>query len=572
MDGLPNSCNSLAQYCCDSGNADGPAENEKPEAPGSTESTARYLPDTSAHTATPPPLAKSLDARSVMKEIVLSAKKFVELLNTGKALSNDLSYVIEDSLRLSRYNCPLTDFTGNLHVKNDFTITDCLSLSDVSGNITVGRGLYIHFCPELTDVSGKITAGNNIRILYCNSLTSLSGNISTDGDLTLGQCPRLRSLSGTLSPGSHLFLYFCPQLTTLPDWITTLGATHNGSIREVCFRSCGLSSELIDRLHNAQAPGMRFTVFGRHSELTHKQFDNFQMAFAFWRELAACDEETPELTLLPQQSHELVIFLEKLTATADYDNLATRPVLAQRIVHALLSVLGKEQTQNMAMNLIHDAISTCSDRIILALDDLETLELVDRAITLAVQHEDPTELINLGKKMMRKEQVNRIVQTHAASLPWVDEVEVALAYQIGIRKHLELPGTTRHMRFRRLAQVSDQDIDKALAQLHSKCGEKQLAEFLTAWGPWQIYQRHLAVPRFDQLPLQSVDQIRECPIDREIKVEMVMLNNTHMSYQALCRAFELNGNNPLTNTPLDWSVVVRLTEADCRKRSNFTTD
>ena len=572
MDGLPNSCNSLAQCYCESGNAEGPAENENPEVTGSTESTARYLPDTSAHTATPLLLATSLDARSVMKEIVISVENFVELLNTGNALSNDLLYVIEDSLFLSRNNCPLTDFTGNLRVKNDFTIINCSPLSDVSGNITVGRDLYCLFCPELTDISGKITAGNNVQFMSCNSLASLSGHISNNGSFTLAHCPSLRSLSGTLSPGSNLFFYYCPQLTALPNWITTLGTTLRGRTREVYLRFCGLSSELNDRLRNAQVPGMSFIISGTNSGLSQKRFDNFQMAFAFWRELAACDEKTPVVTLLPQQAHELVIFLEKLTATSDYDNQATRPVLAHRIVHALSSVLGKEQTQDMALNLIHDAISTCSDRVILALDDLETLELLDRAITLAVQHEAPTELINLGKKMMRKELVNRIAQTHAAKLGWVDEVEVALAYQIEIRKHLELPGTGRHMRFRLLAQVSDQDIKEALAQLNSKCGEKQLEEFLKAWGPWQIYQRHLAIPQFTQLAQQTVDEIEECPIDRDIKEQMVMLNNTHMSYQALCRAFELNGNNPLTNTPLDWSVVLRLTEADCRKRSNFTTD
>ena len=496
MDGLPNSCNSLAQCCCESGNAGGQAENENPKVAGSAEPTARYLPDASAHTANSLLLATSLDARSVMKEIVLSVEKFVELLNTGSALSNDLLYVIEDSLLLSRNNCPLTDFTGNLHVKNDFTIINCSPLSDVSGNITVGRDLYCLFCPELTDISGKITAGNNIQLIGCNSLASLSGHISNDGSFTLAQCPRLRSLSGTLSPGSNLYFCYCPQLTALPDWITTLGTTLSGSTRQVFFRSCGLSTGLIGRLHDAQAPGMSFIISGTNPGLTQKRFDNFQMAFAFWRELAACDEKTPVVTLLPQQSRELVIFLGKLTVTSDYGNQATRPVLARRIVHALLSVLGQEQTRDMALNLIHDAISTCSDRVILALDDLETLELLDRAITLAVQHEAPTELINLGRKMMRKELVNRIAQTHADKLGWVDEVEVALAYQIEIRKHLELPGTGRNMRFRLFAHVSDQDIKEALAQLNSKCGEKQLEEFLKAWGPWQIYQRHLAIPQF----------------------------------------------------------------------------
>ena len=157
-------------------------------------------------------------------------------------------------------------------------------------------------------------------------------------------------------------------------------------------------------------------------------------------------------------------------------------------------------------------------------------------------------------------EVKRIAQKHAARLPLADEVEVVLAYQIEIRKHLELPGTTKHMLYRPCAQVSQQDIDEALVQLNSNCGEEQLQEFLKVWEPWQFYQRRLSTPPFDQLPQQMVNQIQQCSIGGDITDQMVMLNDTHMTYEALCKTYQLTGNNPLTNTPLDWSAVVRLTE------------
>ena len=359
----------------------------------------------------------------------------------------------------------------------------------------------------------------------------------------------------------NLFFNVCPQLTTLPDWIATLGSIDD-TTRRVTLLNTGLSDAEADRLNSQPAAGIHFRArtVRASSEQRYQLFNNFQMAFAFWRELAASDAETPTLNLSPHQSRELVIFLEKLTTTADYKDLASRPILAQRIIHTLLSVLGNEQIQDEALDLIHDAISTCGDRVILALDDLETLELQESAKNLAVKHDDPWKLLALGQKMMQMEKLKLIALKHAAKLPLVDEVEVVLAFQIEIRKHLELPGTTEHMLYRPCAEVSQQDIDEALVQLNSSCGEEQLQKFLKTWKPWQIYQRHLAIPPFTRLPLQTVDHIGECLIDCEIKDEMVMLNNTHMSYQALCKAYELTGINPLTNTPLDWSEVVRLSE------------
>ena len=535
-----------------------PIRDPTPQRPEDIESTTSYLPAQSAQPADAILLeAKSLIERSAKKQIKLNAQEFINRLKKNK-VSDDTLYVIKDDLFLNN-DYTLPDFTGNLYVNGSFTLALCPQLSDVPGNIVVTKSFVVMSCQSLTDISGKITAGKHIQFDQCRNLRTLSGNLSSRDNFYLLDCSCLRSLPGTISPGGHIFIDQCTALTALPDWITTLGPTLSGSVRAVVLRNSVLSDRLIERLHNVEAPGMRFLV-RRPSAQAQQLFNNFPEAFDFWRKLAACDAATPALNLLPYQLRELVIFLEKLTTTADYNNLISRTALAQRVIHTLLSVLGNEQIQTSALTLIHDAISSCGDRVILALEDLETLTLQAVAAELAVNHEDPSELIALGRKMMLVEKVKHIAQTHADSLLWVDEVEVVLAYQIELRKHLELPGATERMLYRPCAQVSDENINEALVQLRRSCTERELAEFLKVWTPWQTYQRHLAIPRFDQLPLQSVDHIRECPIDREIKVEMVMLNNTHMTYQALCSAYRLNGNNPLTNSPLDWSAVVRLTK------------
>ena len=559
MNGWQSLFRSFGQRLWNYGSGPPPVRDATPEVPGRIESTTGHLKAPGAHPGDAILLeAKSLIERSVKKHIKLHEWEFIELLK-NKKVSDDTLYEIKTSLFLDRdYN--FSDFTGNLYINGGATLAQCPQLSDLSCNMVVAGNFWAKSCDLLSNISGKITVGKNITISHCYNLRNLSGNISSGGRLDIFNCPSLRSLSGTILPGGDLYFSDCPALTTLPDWVNTLGPTLSGKSRKVYFIKSGLSERLDWAFCNEELPGMRIFV-SRWSALEAQQllFDNFQMAFAFWQELAASNAETPALSLPPHQSRELVIFLEELTTTADYINLVSRPALAQRIIHTLLSVLGNERIQEMALVLIHDAISSCGDRVILALDDLETLELYDRATTIAVKHEDPTELIVLAQKMMCIQELRRIARKHVAKHQLALAVEVTLAYQVEIRKHLELPSATEHMIRRSWARVSQQDIDEALVQLNSNCGEEALQEFLKVWEPWQIYQRHLTIPPFAGLPLCTAGHIRECLIDREIKDEMVMLNNTHMTYQALCRAYELTGKNPLTNTPLDWQTVVRLT-------------
>ena len=549
----------VAQWFWSSAHSNGLTGNSNPDIPGSTELTTSYLRNSSVIPGSE--LAKSLDLRSVTRQIELTAEQFIERLKNGNPLPNDTLFVINDDLTLDGQNCSLTDFAGNLYVKKSLRFVNCEQLSNVSGNIIVGESLSYRRCGSLTDISGNITAGSHLCFGFCPILANLSGNISVKESLSFQDCTSLQSLSGNLLLEGHLCFLTCPQLTELPEWISTLGGIGNTN-RVVQLINTGLSDALIHQLNSQPTPGLHFDARHNYASPKPRQqlFNSFEMAFTFWRKLAASDAPMPTPTLSPHQSRELIIFLEKLTTTADYKDPASRPVLAQRIIHTLLSVLGNEPIQDEALALIHDAISTCGDRVILALDDLETLELQESAKTLALKQDDPSKLFALGQKMLQMEQVKRIALEHAAKFPLAEEVEVVLAYQIEIRKHLALPGATKQMLYRPCAEVSPQDIDEALVQLHSNCGEKQMQEFLKTWEPWQIYQRHLTIPPFTRLPVQTVDQIEECLIDCAINDEMVMLNNTHMSYQALCKAYELTGNNPLTNTPLDWSEVVRLTE------------
>ncbi|USE37115.1 NEL domain-containing protein [Endozoicomonas sp. SCSIO W0465] len=425
----------------------------------------------------------------------------------------------------------------------------------------VEGNLYLASCCSRSRPLPKhLFVSGHLNLVGSHGLTALPEYLSVGGDLDLGACSRLTALPENLFVGGNLFLDNCTGLTTLPNWITTLRQTSQGTTRSIHLENAGLSDTLIDRLRTTTQPGIQFH-FSRNAGQPEKLFSNMEQGFAFWRDLASSDLEMPELDLRHDQATELVHYLSRLTSTADYQNRVTRPVLAQRVM-ALMSLLTvNERVREDALRHINQALSSCDDRIILALDDLETLQLRHSAEKLALENRDPQELRALGLKMMHLDEVKRIARDHMKSLSWVDEVEVVLAFQIGVRqKKLDLPGSTQHMLFRGCAYVSDQDIANAVQQVNTHCSGAKLEAYLLQWAPWQKFQRLQAVPFFDQLPPKTVARIDNCIICTEKTGEMVALADTHLDYNTLVKAYMENGKNPLTNTPLDWSSVFRLLE------------
>ena len=447
----------------------------------------------------------------------------------------------------------------SLTVRGDLSLRVCTGLTALPENLTVGSFLYLDGCTGLTALPENLSVGWDLSLRGCTGLTALPESISVGYGLFLDGCTGLTVLPENLSVGSFLSFDGCTGLTALTNGITMLGLTSRGSIRYVNLENTGLSEALIDRLRTVEAPGMCF-LFSRNAGQPEQEFLNMEQALTFWRNLAPSSAETPALSLRSDQVADLIRFLGRLTGTADYQNQASRPVLAQRVIDVMALLAGSVKVRDDALVRIHHAISTCDDRVILALDDLETLQLLTSAEAMAVKNSNPCELRALGLKMMRLDEVKRIAHNHMKTLNWVDDIEVELAFQIGVRKHLDLPGSTQNMIFRGCAQVSEQDIAKAVEQVKENCSEAHFNVYLDRWAPWQKYQRHRTMLTFDQLKSKTVVRINDCTICGEKTNRMVALGDCHLDYDALCKAYLENGKNPLTNTPMDWSTVVRLRE------------
>ncbi len=454
----------------------------------------------------------------------------------------------------------LTALPENLSVTGNLGLRDCTGLTALPENLSVTGDLDLRDCTGLTALPENLSVRGNLRLSDCTGLTALPENLSVGGDLRLEGCTGLTALPENLSVGGDLNLSDCTGLTALPNWITTLGETTEGNTRNVYLQNTGLSDTLIDRLREGEFPRMQFH-FSRSAGQPEQQFSNVVEGLTFWRQLASADSEIPELSLMHDQATDLVRYLGRLTSTADYQNQATRPVLAQRVMAITALLTGSDRIRDEAMDHIHHALTSCDDRIILALDDLDTMQLLDSAERKAFAG-NADELRELGLQMMRLDEVKRIARDHMKTLKWVDEIEVELAFQIGVRQQLALPGSTQHMIFRRCANVSDQDIANAVNQVNTHCSDDNLQAYLAQWDPWQKYLRRQEVPTFDQLPQKTVDRIEDCAISAEKTPKMVALGDDHLDYDALVRAVVEYGKNPLTNSPMDWSNVFRLTEED----------
>ena len=453
----------------------------------------------------------------------------------------------------------LTVLPENLSVGDDFYLSHCTGLTALPENLSVGRDFFLRGCIGLTALPENLSVGRDFFLRGCTGLTVLPENLPVRGSLSLDGCTGLRALPENLSVGGNLYLLHCTGLTALTNGIAMLGLTSQGYTRHVYLENTRLSDALIDRLRIVEAPGMCFHFY-RNAGQPEQVFLNIEQALAFWQNLAPSSVETPVLSLRSDQAADLIYFLGRLTGTADYKNQASRPVLAQRVTDVMTLLAGSVRVRDDALVRIHHAISTCDDRVILALDDLDTLQLLTSAETMAVRDSNPSELRALGLKMMRLDEVKRIARDHMKTLNWVDDIEVELAFQIGVRKHLDLPGSTQNMIFRDCAQVSEQDIAKAVEQVKENCSEAHLNVYLDRWAPWQKYQRHQSMPTFDQLKSKMIACINDCTICGEKTNRMVELGDCHLDYDALRKAYLEKGKNPLTNTPMDWSIVVRLIE------------
>jgi len=231
-------------------------------------------------------------------QIVLSPEEFIDQLDSGEALPNNIR--VNGSLNLT-HRLDLISLPNKLHVTGDLNlhackelralperlrvdgtlnISYCRLLSCLPNRLHVGEDLIARACQGLERMPNEFYVGRKIYLFQCQNLSEFPEGVQVNGDLILAEtgitrlperlnvrgklslrfCPFLAELSPDLQLGGDLILTNCSDLDTFPNELLQLGAKSNGEPRAINLGGTSISQERLDELRNSHHDGIEFIL------------------------------------------------------------------------------------------------------------------------------------------------------------------------------------------------------------------------------------------------------------------------------------------------------------------------
>ena len=187
--------------------------------------------------------------------------------------------------------------------------------------------------------------------------------------------------------------------------------------------------------------------------------------------------------------------LSALDGTAEGQAPALRPALIARVTAMVEAMQESPDLRQLCFSVAVGATAECVDLTTLVLNDLQ-MACLDHHAEHGMLGED--ELYTLGQALCKMGAVDRIVSAKAATLPEykfdICRIEVRLGYHTLLAEPLQLPGVARAMAYHKLHCISATDLQEAISTVQADVNGGALADFLTAWRPWQnaMEKRHAA--------------------------------------------------------------------------------
>ena len=353
--------------------------------------------------------------------MVCQAREMVRdiLLTDGVKFENGI-LKFSGSLQLA-YCTDLDTLPDNLTVNGDLCLEGCTGLTALPNNLTVGGDLDLSSCTGITGLPDNLTVGGDYDLQYCTGLTTLPANLTVDGDLDLrgctglialpdnltvggslylqgstglaalpdnlnvgghlhlSNCTSLTSLPHNLTAGGNLYFRLCRGLTALPAYITQLGPLADGTERVIDITSTGLSEPVRQQLAQADAPGIRF-IFDQAVASFQAQSSLLPDALSSWGIKPESDLHKAIVNLFAHSESQSIdrknlgTYLARLHNTSDAHNSNAKPLLQQRITQLIQGLSDNHNDfRNTALAIISAALSTCDDRTIQALNDIDVV-------------------------------------------------------------------------------------------------------------------------------------------------------------------------------------------------------
>lgn len=347
-----------------------------------------------------------------------------------------------------------------------------------------------------------------IRGLSQLTRMSLAGNrivLTADMMNTLRRLPNLRLLNLEFNPlGPLLDVSAMPQLlnlflrntglTALPTGVCDLPALLAVDLRGNLIRT--LPDEFFEHENlvqhtlldgNPLVPQVRgHLALLRAPVLSQPQGDTVD----FWLEqIPAMDRvrRRDAWDLFRTQEHAADFFevIARLEGSADFE--LSRNAVTERVWQVLEA--GAEDVE-LRSRLVAMAAhpETCSDGAAVMFSNMELEVQVSRAKALAVAGREGPHLLKLVRGLFRLEEVDAIARLDAAGRAgFVEDVEVMLAYRIGLARRLELPISTQAMVYGETASVSPAAIERAGQAVLARETPQAFAAFAAKREFWLTY-------------------------------------------------------------------------------------
>ncbi|UVJ45599.1 hypothetical protein NVV94_08610 [Pseudomonas sp. LS1212] len=279
------------------------------------------------------------------------------------------------------------------------------------------------------------------------------------------------------------------RIRELPD---TLFEADPRLVQHIVLHDNPLSANSLVRLADYHDRNHFYPSGPSHSTIPAPHVRTFWLPDADDSLWAQKNERWERLSAEPASEHFMRV-LADLTGTSDFKH--TRNDLTRRVWQAVDAAYENTALRKELFDLA-TIPRTCADSVLVIFSALEVKTLVFNVHSRALNAQDSSGLLTLARGLFRLEKLNDIAtrdiadRTAITGVDTVDDLEVHLAYRIGLAHRLELPGQPRTMHFQEIAGVSLAKLDAAEAQILALEETSQLQDFIAERDFWIDFLEH----------------------------------------------------------------------------------
>ncbi len=198
------------------------------------------------------------------------------------------------------------------------------------------------------------------------------------------------------------------------------------------------------------------------------------------------------------------LLLDKLHDTADAKRFLGNQTMSRRVSRVLRALKESNELRSICFAHAENVTSSCHDKVEVSFQRIES-----EVDVYTIQKKSPgeLELLKYAKKQFRLNEVMRIADETIKNQPVPDDVEIILAYQLGLKKKgIKLPIETKKMKYGNYSDVTSRDIKMAFARIKKKEDSAEMIDFIAKFEPWQHYLQKTFPTKFEDLNKPFADQ------------------------------------------------------------------